>query len=127
MEEIVARLENKQERNTEKISTIQIEQAALRVQVDQLKSGIAAAESRLQNIIATYGAYKRELEIVQENIKFIMTKLDAIEADLKGDISSMKVNLSLAQNTNKHTVKLWWVIISSVLSSIIGTFAGRMF
>lgn len=127
MEEIVARLENKQERNTEKISTIQIEQAALRVQVDQLKSGIAAAESRLQNIIATYGAYKRELEIVQENIKFIMTKLDAIEADLKGDISSMKVNLSLAQNTNRHTVKLWWVIISSVLSSIIGTFAGRMF
>jgi chromosome segregation ATPase len=127
MEEIVARLENKQERNTEKISTIQIEQAALRVQVDQLKSGIAAAESRLQNIIATYGAYKRELEIVQENIKFIMTKLDAIEADLKGDISSMKVDLSLAQNTNKHTVKLWWVIISSVLSSIIGAFAGRMF
>lgn len=127
MEEIVARLENKQERNTEKISTIQIEQAALRVQVDQLKSGIAAAESRLQNIIATYGAYKRELEIVQESIKLIMTKLDAIEADLKGDISSMKVDLSLAQNTNKHTVKLWWVIISSVLSSIIGAFAGRMF
>lgn len=127
MEEIVARLENKQERNTEKISTIQIEQAALRVQVDQLKSGIAAAESRLQNIIATYGAYKRELEIVQESIKLIMTKLDAIEADLKGDISNMKVDLSLAQNTNKHTVKLWWVIISSVLSSIIGTFAGRMF
>ena len=126
MEEL-SRLESKQERNTEKISTIQIEQAALRVQVDQLKSGIAAAESRLQNIIATYGAYKRELEIVQENIKFIMTKLDAIEADLKGDISSMKVDLSLAQNTNKHTVKLWWVIISSVLSSIIGAFAGRMF
>lgn len=127
MEEIVARLENKQERNTEKISTIQIEQAALRVQVDQLKSGIAAAESRLQNIIATYGAYKRELEIVQESIKLIMTKLEAIEADLKGDISNMKVDLSLAQNTNKHTVKLWWVIISSVLSSIIGAFAGRMF
>ena len=126
MEEL-SRLESKQERNTEKISTIQIEQAALRVQVDQLKSGIAAAESRLQNIIATYGAYKRELEIVQENIKFIMTKLDAIEADLKGDISSIKVDLSLAQNTNKHTVKLWWVIISSVLSSIIGAFAGRMF
>ncbi len=126
MEEL-SRLESKQERNTEKISTIQIEQAALHVQVDQLKASIAAAESRLQNIIATYGAYKRVLEIVQDSIKLILNKLDAIETDLKGDISGMKVDLSLVQNTTKHTVKLWWVIISSVVSSILGAIAGRFF
>lgn len=126
MEEL-SRLESKQERNTEKISTIQIELASLRTQVDQLKSSIAAAESRLQNIIATYGAYKRELEIVQDSIKTIMSKLDTIENELRDDMSNVKIDLSLVKDTNKHTVKLWWVIISSIVSSIVGALAGRLY
>lgn len=122
MEQEIARLQDKHDKQSEKISAVQSDIAALDVQAEQLKMSMNAVESKLQNISHTYGAYQRELEILQDSLKSLLAKIEVLDKETKLEFKDVQMEIVAMKTEYKWWNSVWW----SVASVFISVFGARM-